>query len=151
MAGLAAAVSPGATVGVDTASFIYHVERHPTYATIVGPFFEALEQGAFRAVTSIVTIMEISAGPLKRQRPDVADDYALLLGGFPNLTLHDVDERLARRAADLRARLRTGPLDSIQLATALEAGATAFLTNDRRLTRVTELEVLLIDTYRGLP
>ncbi|WP_416670565.1 type II toxin-antitoxin system VapC family toxin [Egbenema bharatensis] len=34
--------------------------------------------------------------------------------------------------------------DALQLATALEAGCQAFLTNDTQLKRVTELKVLVI-------
>lgn len=35
--------------------------------------------------------------------------------------------------------------DALQVAVALERGCEAFLTNDRRLARVTELRVLVLD------
>jgi len=37
--------------------------------------------------------------------------------------------------------------DALQIAAALEAGATAFVTNDQRLGKVKELDVLQLDDY----
>ncbi|MFZ2360770.1 MAG: PIN domain-containing protein [Anaerolineae bacterium] len=37
--------------------------------------------------------------------------------------------------------------DALQIAAALESGATLFVTNDRRLTKVREIEFLLFDDY----
>ena len=49
----------GHVVGLDTAPLIYFMERHPTYLEIVRPFFVALDQGEFRAVTSVITLLEV--------------------------------------------------------------------------------------------
>ena len=57
------------------------------------------------------------------------------------------DRVTARRAAKLRARHRLSLADAFQVASCLQLGATAFLTNDRRLRRVTELEVVLLDDF----
>jgi predicted nucleic acid-binding protein len=151
MADLNAAIPRGATVGLDTVTFIYHIEQSPAYAEVVGPLFVALEQGYFRAVTSVITLLEIAVGPFQLQRPDVAATYELLLTRYPNLTMRDVDRDVAREAARLRAQHGVGVADSLQLATALEAGASRFVTNDRRLARVRGLPLLFIDDYRAAP
>lgn len=137
----------GALVGLDTMAFIYHIEQAPPYAAVVRPFFEALEQGALRAVTSVLTLMELAVRPLQMQRPEVADDYELLLVHFPNLTIVDVDRTITRRAAELRAAYRLRPADALQVGTALAAGAGSFVTNDRTLSRVEGLQIVLIDDY----
>jgi predicted nucleic acid-binding protein len=55
---------------------------------------------------------------------------------------------VARRAAQLRARYRLRPADALQVATALVHGATAFVTNDRSLTRLRPaLDVVLLDEF----
>lgn len=60
-----------------------------------------------------------------------------------------VDRAIARRAADLRARRRLRPADSLQIATALEAGATHVVTNDHDVRRVAEIRVMLLDSFRA--
>jgi predicted nucleic acid-binding protein len=47
-------------------------------------------------------------------------------------------------AADLRARYNLRTPDALQIATALQSGCQAFLTNDTTLKRVTELTVLVL-------
>ena len=149
MDGLAAAIPRGALVGIDASPFIYHIEENPAYVEVVARFFGDLELGRFRGVSSVITLMEIAVGPLRGSLPEVADEYELLLLNYPNLRIADVDRRIVRRAAELRALYRLRPPDSLQLATALEAGASLFVTNDRDLRRVAEIEVLLIDDYRS--
>jgi predicted nucleic acid-binding protein len=56
-----------------------------------------------------------------------------------------VDTTIAERAADLRARWRIRTPDALQIATALDAGCQAFLTNDHALRRVTDLQILVLD------
>lgn len=65
---------------------------------------------------------------------------------FPHLTLADVTRDVARWAAQLRARYRLRPADALQVATALVHRATAFVTNDRRLARLTPLlDIIVLD------
>ncbi len=56
-----------------------------------------------------------------------------------------IDIAIADRAAALRAAYALRTPDTLQLAAALEAGCEAFLTNDRRLGRVQDLHVLVLD------
>ncbi|EDZ92548.1 MAG: PIN domain-containing protein [Limnospira sp. PMC 1291.21] len=44
----------------------------------------------------------------------------------------------------LRARYNLQLPDSLQIATALDAGCEAFLTNDLQLRRITELKIIVI-------
>jgi predicted nucleic acid-binding protein len=64
-----------------------------------------------------------------------------LLAHFPNLYIQEVTRTIARRAAQLRAVFSLRPADAIHVATGLVGGATAWITNDRELRRLT----LLID------
>gem|GEM_PF-4978038 len=45
----------GTKVGIDTSPLIYFIEQHVTYLPLVRPFFVALDQGEFQAVTSVIT------------------------------------------------------------------------------------------------
>jgi predicted nucleic acid-binding protein len=135
-------------VGIDTLVFIYAFEGNPTYEHVVGPFLVALEQGHLRGVTSAITLTELLVRPLQLQDTDAADSLQGLLTSYPNLVIRDVTQDIARRAAVLRARHRLQPMDSLQLATTIEEGAAAFVTNDLRLRRVDEVPILLLDDFR---
>lgn len=132
-------------LGLDTSAFIYHVEGHPLYAPRVGTVFREIENGQAQGVTSTLTFLEVLVGPYRAG--DQARRIALsgLLASFPGVSWVALDLAVADRAASLRGRYRLRTPDAIQLATALEAGADAFLTNDQQLSRVTEVPVLLID------
>lgn len=58
-----------------------------------------------------------------------------------------LDEVLARWAVILRAALEIHIPDALQISAAIAAGATLFVTNDRRLTKIQEVEILLFDDY----
>jgi predicted nucleic acid-binding protein len=137
-----------AVVGLDTGIFIYHLEAHPRYQPLTQELLARVQAGRQTAVTSTVTVMELTVRPWQVGRPAVAREYEALLVHFPNLTLADVTRDVARRAAQLRARYRVRPADALQAATALVHGATAFVTNDRQLVRLEPvLDVILLEDF----
>lgn len=134
-------------VGLDTALFIYHLEDHPRYSVITAHLFSEMEKGGFKGVSSYLTLMEILVKPKADGKPEVVQDYEFLLTTFPNLTFVPLGLEVARRAADLRAAYRLRAPDAIQVATALVHNATTFLTNDKKLKMVNELEIKILDDW----
>jgi predicted nucleic acid-binding protein len=55
-------------------------------------------------------------------------------------------ETAAERAAELRARYHLRTPDALQVATALLSDCQAFLTNDKDLSRIIEIQVLVLET-----
>ena len=147
MAGVAATLGRHYRVGLDTPVFIYHIEGATRFAEPAGVALNELARGAFVGVTSVLTLMEIAVKPLQMGRPDVAEEYDILLANFPNLAVVPIDRPTSRRATELRARHRLRPADALQVAACLERGTTAFLTSDRDLRRITELDVLILEDY----
>jgi predicted nucleic acid-binding protein len=127
--------------------FIYHIESTSRLAEPASVVLHALAGGAFVGITSVVTLMEITVRPLQQGRPAVAEEYEVLLANYPNLVLAEIDRAIARQAAWLRARYRCRPADALQMATSLEHAATAFVTNDRELQRVTELRIVILEDF----
>jgi len=136
-----------ALVGIDTSIFIYQLEASERYVNAAEEVLEALADGAFEGVTSVVTLIEVTVRPHQLGRADVADDYCTSLGNYPHLTIVELHASTARRAAELRAAYRLHPADALQVAACLTQGATAFLTNDKGLRRLRELEVMLLDDF----
>ena len=69
-----------------------------------------------------------------------AFEQALTEGG--GLLLIDMDRDQLRTAAQLRARHSLRTPDALQLAAALSAGCSAFVTNDRKIPTVSGLRVV---------
>ena len=135
-------------IGLDTSVFIYHLEAHPRYLPLTQELLSGVQAGQWPAITSTVTLMELTVRPWQLERPGVAREYEALLVHFPHLTLADVTRDVARRAAQLRAGYRLRPADALQVATALLYDATAFVTNDRPLARLASiLDIVILDDF----
>ena len=141
---LAGFLAAHAAVGLDTSLFIYHLEDVAPYATVTGAILASLVQAGFMGVTSVISLMEITVQPLARGLTDVATEYESAISRLPNLTVVPITRAAARQAAELRSVYRIRPADALQMGACLTHGATGFITNDRDLTRVRELEVLVL-------
>jgi len=94
-----------------------------------------------------ITLIEACVLPQRQGRLDLVQAYERALLHSRQVRTLPVDIVLARRAMALRARYGVRVPDALQIAAALEAGGTAFVTNDRRLAKVRELCVLQFDDY----
>jgi len=130
--------------------FIYHLQDHPTYASLTQTIFEAWENGRNSGVTSVITVLEVLVKPKREGNLEAARDYQELLTTYPNLRILDVDLAVAGLAADLRAKYLIRTPDALQIAAVLHAGASGFITNDERLKQVSEagIEIVLLDDLR---
>jgi predicted nucleic acid-binding protein len=148
MGGLSERLGSISVVGLDTAIFIYHFERHPRYFPLTQKLFSSIEAGLRQGVTSTITLMEIIVKPLALGRQDVARKYEALLVNFPNLDIVDLDRNVIRQAARLRAEYRIRPPDALQASVSLLYGADVFITNDGLLKRLQDkLEVIIMDDF----
>ena len=139
--GLTDALGPG-PVAVDTAPFIYLIERHPRYLPVVRPLFAAADAGALDIVTSGLTLLEVLVVPWREGQDALARRYEALLTGSRGVRVVELGQPLLRQAALLRARHGVGTPDAIQLAAGLLSGCTAFVTNDRRLPEIPWLLII---------
>ena len=139
----------GHVVGLDTAPLIYLIEEHPHYLETVAPFFDALSRGEFRAVTSVITLLEVLIHPFRSGNVALAQHYRDILFNAEGLTMVVLSEEIAERAAQLRATHNLRTPDAIEVATALHFNAPYFLTNDTRLPSSLGLELLVLEDLRG--
>ena len=71
--------------------------------------------------------------------------YAEELTSLENVRVVPVDREVAVEAAILRGTSSVTTADAIHLATARGAGATVFITNDRRIKPIARMEIVLLD------
>jgi predicted nucleic acid-binding protein len=134
-------------IGIDTSPFIYLWERHPRYLPLSEALFRYLGAPEVQGVTSVITLIEACVHPQRQGRLDLVQAYERALLHSRQVQMLPVDATLARRAVALRAQYDIRVPDALQIAAAVEAGATLFITNDQQLSRVQELEVLLFDDW----
>lgn len=144
--GLIEAVGEG-PVALDTATFVYFIEDHPRYGPAVEPLFRAVDRGEVPAVTTGVTLLETLVAPLRRNQRALAERYETLLTRSRGLRMIDLDGALLRTAAEIRAATGARTPDALQLAGAVAAGCTRFVTNDRRVPALPGLEVLQLADF----
>ena len=99
------------------------------------------------AITSILTLVELLAGPKKQGQDQLAATYEHLLSPFPNLSLLPVDHTVARLAVDLRAEYGLRTPDALHVATTMVSDVQMFVTGDRSKRQVSQLEIVTLDDY----
>jgi len=136
-------------IGLDTAPFIYFIEKHPIYFPILQPFFEAVDSGDIQVVTSTLTLTEVLVMPYRTGNQRLAIDYARILLNSRNLIVLPVSDAIAEEAARIRAAHNHRTPDAIQIATALMGNAKAFLTNDFAFQSFPRMQIILLDQLRS--
>jgi len=137
----------GELVGLDTAPLIYYIEEHPAYLESVCFFFEAVDRGDFKVITSTITLLEVLVQPFRHNNITLAEEYRSILLNSANVTTVGISESVAEQAASLRAQHNIRTPDAIQLAAAIQEGASFFVTNDSRLPEVSSLKILILDDF----
>jgi len=127
---------------LDTCVLIYFLEGHDIYGPQAKSIFEKVESGRVTANISVLTMTELLTGPYRMNDDLLALEYHVLLYHFPHLKIQDVNLDIAVEAARIRGLYDFAIPDSLLLATALHTGVDAFITNDQRLMKFPELEVL---------
>lgn len=130
---------------LETAPLIYYVEEHSAYVEKMEAVFQFIEENQLEVLSSVITLTEVLQQPIQQNRSDLQKKYRDILLSSEHLTLLPVDTAIAESAALLRARYNLRTPDALHLATAVENTCEAFLTNDIRLKRVTELRILVLD------
>ncbi len=91
-------------------------------------------------VMSRLTRLECRSKPLRAGDTATLAHFDVFFAGI-ELTLAEVSAAVIERATDLRAKYNLKTPDALHYATAVEVGATVFLTGDRGLSRCSEVPV----------
>jgi predicted nucleic acid-binding protein len=134
----------GEIVGLDTAPTIYYLEGHPDFKEKLHLFFTMVSKKECFVVTSVLTLLEGLVKPIRQNDEEWVRKYYNFLYSTDNITTYEVSPNIAERAARLRAFHKIKTPDAIQVATAICAGASAFLTNDAQLASIPDIKVLVL-------
>lgn len=139
----------GKTLFLDTAPFIYFIEKNSRYHDLVKPVISLLDARHVQGITSTITLLEVLVHPLRDGNRKLADKYKAILLSSDSLLTCEISHEISERASLLRAKHGLRTPDAIQLATAIINKSEFFLTNDPALQKVKEVKVVVLDDYLG--
>lgn len=131
-------------IGLDSDVLIYVIDAHPVLGSTARALVDAVEDGKVRAVMATVGVTEILSGPARAGdgvRFELMEDE---LASIANLDVVPLDRELAADAAWYRGAGDRDLPDAVHLVTARRRGATAFVTNDRRIRARPGIDVILL-------
>jgi len=134
-----------ARVGIDSNVLIYLLEGSAPMADKAAELLDAIADGQGEGVLATLAVAEICSGPAAAGEPALVERYADELRSLENVRLVPLTADLAVDAAVLRGNRSFSLADAIHLASARHAGATAFITNDRRIESTPRLDVVYLD------
>jgi len=140
-----AALKDHARVGIDSNVLIYLLDGSGPLADHAARLIDAIAQGEHEGILATLAVSEICIGPDAVGDSALVERYADELQSLDNVELVPLTADIAVEAAVLRGRGILTLADAIHLATARAAGATAFITNDRRIRPLPQLDVVYLD------
>ena len=136
-------------IGLNANALIYLFESGGVLAGVTGALVDAAESGRVTIIVSALVLAEIATGPISAGDEALAERYADEVRSVRGLHIVPLTADLALDAAIVRGRYRASVPDAIHLATARQAGATAFVTNDRAMPAVPGVRILQLSDYLG--
>ena len=132
-------------IAIDANVLVYVLEDSGPRAGVGRALLDAFEAGTTRGVMSVVGLAEISAGPARWSDPAHFERYLDEVRSIEGLAFQPLTAEIAIDAGMLRGVRGLRLADAIHVASARAAGATAFVTNDRRVRGSVHLEVVYVD------
>jgi predicted nucleic acid-binding protein len=142
-------ILPGSgPIYLDAAGFIYSVEKIEPYCTMLEPLWKQAQAGQFEIISSELVLLEILVKPFRENDTVIEESFRALLNSR-EVRLIPATRQHWEQTARLRASTGLKTPDALHAVTALAAGCTLFLTNDRCCQRVSGLSVIILDDLKS--
>jgi uncharacterized protein len=115
----------------DTMLFVYWFEENEAFADRLHTIFEGMERRGDKLITSAVAVAELLVGPQRQKRVELSDQIEEAIKSLATILPFSLET--AKHYSAIRANQKVSPADAIHLASAAEANADLFLTNDNQL------------------
>ena len=130
---------------LDACSIIYLIESHQQQGQNTRSLITQALQNNTQLVVSRLSFLECRVLPLKEKNDSLLENYDRFFQ-LPSLQIIELSADVVNIATDLRANyphsLRTP--DALQIACALAANSDQFLTGDRKLSVIQEIDVIIV-------
>jgi predicted nucleic acid-binding protein len=140
----------GKKVLIDTNIIIYLTEEIKPYENLSRLLFKLIEEGKVSASLSVISIVEVMQGLLKKSFIDTALTVKEYLLNFPNMSCQMIDEDVLEKVGfDNRINWpRLGTIDSLIIASGLNNQVDRIISNDHHFKQAVSKDLLVsFDKY----
>ena len=131
-------------IALDANIVIYLIENAEVHVARAAAVLDAIEEHGLRATMATLGQVEILTGSARTGDQVVFERVAEEIRSM-DLRFEPLTQAIAEDAAWVRGQGRLKLADSIHVASARATGATAFITNDRRIGAQAGLDVFYVD------
>ncbi|HVE66591.1 MAG TPA: PIN domain-containing protein [Thermoanaerobaculia bacterium] len=128
----------------DSGPWIHWGEQNESFLPDLTPMMDSLAEGNLVVISSVLALVEVLTGSFRSRNEVRSRRFLNLFEATEGVEVLDVDREIGIAAARFRARYGLRTPDAIHVATGVAAGASAFVTTDRRLSVVREIEVRVL-------
>ncbi len=127
---------------LDTNIIIYFLEKNEKFFNKVLPYFKKAETGNVQLYTSSLSYMELLIPVFKTGEINLEATYSFLFKKFFHVV--NVDMETAKIGAKIRAQYGIRTPDALQIACAINSECEQFITSDKELKQIKDIEVVLV-------
>ncbi len=133
---------------IDTAPLIYYLEGNAKYFRYVESFFQQCFEFDKRLKTSVISKLEFCVKPYQEDQYELIKLFHAFVRDA-HMEMVSINETDAEFAAQLRAQNNfLKNFDALQIAVAINNGCDTFLTNDKKLQRIQDINVVVLATQK---
>ena len=132
----------GLRIFLDTNIIIYFLEKNNKFFDKVLPYFRKAEAKDAKLYTSSLSYMELLIPIVKNKDINLEVKYNFLFKNFFNVA--NIDIETAKIGAQIRGQYGIRTPDALQIACAIRSDCKQFVTSDRRLKRISSIEMVII-------
>ena len=136
----------GQRVYIDTNIFIYFLDGQEPFLSMVYPFLEALINGEIIGYTGDAVIAETMVQPYKLGNIAMIEQFKAFFAQDDFLTILPHDDKAFDLAAKLSGTKGMKLVDSLHMATALQAGCDYLITHDKGIKPVDGIRIVQLST-----
>jgi predicted nucleic acid-binding protein len=132
-------------VFLDTSPIIYLIENNPSFYSRVSSYLATVIEKDAGISTSVISIAEFGVKPKRFNRTELIDEMEEMLG-ILQVKIIEINREIAELSSTIRAKYPAiKNFDALQLSSAILSNCSEFLTNDKKLKVVTEINVRIVD------
>jgi len=129
-------------IAFDANVFIYLFEGEGDLSRAAASVLDAISDGRATGLAATIALSEVIVGPVRAGDETMAERYVDAIRSIEHLDLMPATVEIAADASFIRGRKGLTLADALHVATARAGGASAIVTNDRRIRPMPKLAVV---------